>query len=164
MGIVAVVNAAYGELIRPGDPTVPIAIRVILQVPVNVGIIVAAWVFGEAVGGIAQRRLAWGTGSARSLVGGAAGLLRPSGLLVLLVTNAALLAAIVGGDLSIGLAFEHARIVILDGGTAIDLGLALGLLSVSWIATTILIAIAAAWRSVAWTFEVGRRQTVVLPA
>lgn len=164
VGMVAVVNAAYGELIRPGDPTVPIAIRVILQVPVNVGVIVAAWVFGEAVGGIAQRRLAWGTGSARSLVGGAAGLLRPSGLLVLLVTNAALLAAIVGGDLSIGLAFEHARIVILDGGTAIDLGLALGFLSVSWIATTILISIAAAWRSVAWTFEVGRRQTVVLPA
>lgn len=160
VGLVAVVNAAYGELIRPGDPTVPLAIRVILQVPVNVGAIVAAWVIGEAVGGIAERRLAWGAGIVRSLVGGVVRLLRPTGLLVLVITNATLLAAIIGGDLAIGLAFEHARIAILDGGTVLDSGLALGFLSVSWIATTILVAIAAAWRSVAWTFEVGRRQPV----
>ncbi len=160
LGLVAVVDAAYGELIRPGDPTVPVAIRVILQVPVNVGAIVAAWVVGEAVGGIAERRLAWGSGIGRSLVGGLTGLLRPSGLLVLVITNATLLAATVGGDLAIGLAFEHARIVILDGGTIIERGLALGFLSVSWIGTAVLLAIAVAWRSAAWTFEVGRHQPV----
>lgn len=160
VGLVAVVDAAYSQLIRPGDPTVPVAIRVILQVPINVGAIVAAWVIGEAVGGIAERRLAWGAGIARSLVGGVAGLLRPTGLLVLITTNATLLATIIAGDLAIGLAFEHARIAILDGGTVMERGLGLGFLSVSWIATTILVAIAAAWRSAAWTFEVARRQPV----
>ncbi|MEO8469417.1 MAG: hypothetical protein ABI573_07080 [Chloroflexota bacterium] len=161
VGMVAVVNAAYGELIRPGDPAVPIAIRVILQVPVNVAAIVTAWIFGEAVGGIAERRLAWGAGIARALGGGVVGLLRPTGLLVLFVTNGALLAVIIGGDLAIGLAFEHARIAILDGTSVFDRGLALGFLSVSWIATTVLIAFAAAWRSTAWTFEIGRRQPVL---
>ena len=161
VGLVAVVDAAYRELIRPGDPTVPVAIRVILQVPVNVGAIVAAWVIGEAVGGVAERRLAWGSGVARSLGGGVAGLFRPAGLLVLVATNATLVVAIVGGDLAIGLAFEHARRVILDGGAITDRGLALGFLSVSWIGTAVLVAIAAAWRSAAWTFEVGRHQQPV---
>ncbi len=158
VGLVAVVDAAYGQLIRPGDPTVPVAIRVILQVPLNVSAIVAAWVIGEGVGGIAERRLAWGAGIARSLLDGVVGLVRPTGLLVLVVTSATLLLAVIGGDLAIGLAFEHARIVILDGGTVLEHGVALGFLSVSWIATTILLAVAAAWRSAAWTFEIGRRQ------
>lgn len=160
VGLVVVVEAAYSQLIRPGDPSVPVAIRVILQVPISVGAIVAAWVIGEAVGGIAERRLAWGAGIVRSLVGGVAGIVRPTGLLILVTTNATLLLAIIGGDLAIGLAFEHARIAILDGGTVIDRVLALGFLSVSWIATAILLAIAAAWRSAAWTFEIARRQPV----
>lgn len=158
LGVAAIVDAAYSELIRPGNPSVPVALRVILQVPVHVGAIVAAWFIGEAVGGLAVRRLAWGSGIRRSIAGGVTGLLRPSGLLVLSITSAAVLAAIVVGDLAVGIAFAEVRIAFLDGGTFVERGLSVGLLSMSWIGTAVLVAIATAWRSTAWTFEVGRRQ------
>lgn len=158
LGLAAIVDAAYSELIRPGDAAVPVALRVILRVPVHVGAIIATWFIGEAVGGIAVRRLAWGSGIRRSIVQGVTGLVRPPGLLVLLITSTAVLGAVIVGDLAAGSAFGEVRIAFLDGGSVLERGLSIGLLSLSWAATGVLVAIATAWRSTAWTFEVGRLQ------
>lgn len=157
-GAAALTDAAYTELIRPGDPTIPLVLRVIFRAPVIVALVVVAWTLGEAVGGLAVRRLAWGTGTRRALAGAVVGLLRPAGLAVLLVTNLGLAAAVGGGAVAIGIAFDQARVLLLDGGTALETTLAVGLLSATWIGTTMLVSIATAWRSTAWTFEVARRQ------
>lgn len=157
-GAAALVDASYTELIQPGDPTIPVAVRVILRVPINVGLVVAAWALGEAVGGLAVRRVVWGVGIRRALLDGIAGLLRPSGLAVFLVTNLGLVVAVGAGSYAIGLAFDQARILILDDASTLAQALAVGLLSATWICTIVLVAIAAGWRATAWTFEVARRQ------
>ena len=45
------------------------------------------------------------------------------------------------------------RIVLVDGGSSIEIRLALVIFSLSWLAGAWLVAIVAAWRQVAWTFE-----------
>ncbi|MES2210168.1 MAG: hypothetical protein V4515_08285 [Chloroflexota bacterium] len=160
-GAAALVDAAYVELIRPGDPSVPVALRVLLRAPQIVGLVVVAWAVGEAVGGLAVRHLAWGAGIPRSLAGSVLGVLKPSGLAVLVLTNLGLVAAIAGGGLAIGIAFEHARVLLIDGGAPLDQGLALVLLSGSWFGTAVLVSIATAWRATAWTYEAGRHRALV---
>lgn len=157
-GAAALVDAAYTELISPGDPTIPVAVRVILRVPAIVALVLVAWTLGEAVGGIATRRVATGAGIGRSLGRGILGLVRPSGLAVLLVTNLGLVAAVGGGGLAIGLAFDHVRIVLLDGAPMIDQWMALVVVSAAWIGTSVVVGVAAAWRATAWTYEVQRLQ------
>lgn len=158
-GAATLVEAAYGELISPGDPALPLVLRVVLRAPAAVGLVVAAWAVGEVVGGIAVRRLAWGDGVRKALIRSVGGLLRPSGLIVFLVTSAALIGTLVGGGVAIAITFDRARIVLIDGGTAIDLAVALTLVSAAWIGTAVLVSVAVAWRATAWTFEVGRRQS-----
>lgn len=158
-GVATLVDAAYIELTRPGDATIPVAIRVILRAPELVAFVVLAWVVGEAAGGLAVRRLAWGAGIRRSLAGSVAGLLRPSGLAVLILANLTLVAAVVAGNLAIAVAFDQTRTLLLDGGPPLARALALGLLSGAWIGTAVLVGIVTAWRSTAWTYEAGRRQT-----
>ncbi|MBI2763941.1 MAG: hypothetical protein HYX54_09375 [Chloroflexi bacterium] len=157
-GAAAFVDATYTELIQPGDPAIPVAVRVILRVPISIGLIVAAWAFGEAVGGVAVRRAASGVGIRRALLDGITGLLRPSGLLVFLVTSLGLIVAVGAGSYAIDFAFEQARMLILGDASTLQQALAVGLLSATWIGTIVLVAIAAAWRATAWTFEVARRQ------
>lgn len=157
-GAAAIVDASYTELIQPGDPTIPVVVRVILRVPILIAMVVAAWAVGEAVGGVAIRRVAWGVGPWRALLQGITGLLRPSGLLVFIVTNLGLVVAVGTGSFAIGLAFDQARILVLDGAPMVEQALAVGLLSTAWIGTVVLVALAAAWRATAWTFEVARRQ------
>ena len=67
-GAATLVGAAYTELISPGDPTIPVALRVILRAPAVVAVLISAWVLGEAVGGAAVRHLAWGSGLRSSLM------------------------------------------------------------------------------------------------
>lgn len=156
-GAAALVDAAYIELTRPGDSTIPVALRVIYRAPGLVALVVVVWLVGEAVGGLAVRRLAWGAGIRRSLAGSLVGLLMPTRLVVFGLTNLVLGAALVGGNLAIGITFHHARVLILDGGSSLDSAVALVLLSGSWIGTAVLVSIATAWRSTAWTYEEARR-------
>ncbi len=152
------VGATYAELISPGDPGMPFVLRVVLRAPLAVALVVVAWAFGEVVGGIAVRRLGWGAGVRRALLGSVTGLLRPAGVVVFVLTSSVLVAAIVGGGLAIAATFERVRIVLVDGGGPLETGLALILLSAAWIGAAILVSVAAAWRAIAWTFEEGRRR------
>ena len=156
-GAARLVDEAYVELIRPGDPSIPVAIRVFLRLPEVIGLILIAWIAGEAVGGAATRHVARGTGLGRAGVGAILSVVRPGGLVVLLATTTAVGVALLVGLAAVSIAFEHARVVLVDGGTGLEAWLALGLLSVSWAAWLTLMGAAAAWRSAAWTLEVGRR-------
>ncbi len=155
-GVAPLVDAGYAELIQPGDPTLPVALRVVLRVPGIVIALFAAWVLGEAVGGLAVRHLAWGSRLRSALASAIRSLLRLSALAVLVITTATLAGALAVGGTVVGMAFEGTRTVLLDDATPPLQWLALGRLSASWFGTALVVSIAAAVRSVAWTFEVAR--------
>ena len=156
-GAVSLVDAAYQELIRPGDAALPVPVRVAFRIPLVVALLVASWAAGEAAGGLAVRHLAWGESLPRAVGRGFRALVRPSALVTLVLTNGALAAAIVGSATAAGIAWDHLRIVLLDGGTGTEVRLALLVFSLTWLAGLWLIALAATWRATAWTFEAARR-------
>jgi hypothetical protein len=159
-GAVSLVDAAYQELIRPGDPALPVPVRVALRIPAVVGLLIAAWVLGEAVGGLAVRHLAWGASLPRAMGRAVRAIARPSALATLILTNGVVAAAVLGSGVAASVAWEQLRIVLLDGGTGGELRLALIFFSLTWIAGLWLIALAATWRATAWTFEVARQLPV----
>lgn len=152
------VDATYAELISPGDPGLPLVLRVVLRVPLAVALVAVAWAFGEVAGGIAVRRVSWGAGVRRAVLTSITGLLCPAGVAIFLLTSSALIAALGGGGLAIAATFDRVRVVLVDGGSAPDMLVALSLLSAAWIGTAMLVAVAAAWRAAAWTYEEGRRR------
>jgi hypothetical protein len=156
-GASPLVDAAYQELLHPGDPTLPVPVRVILRVPQVVVLLLAAWAVGEAIGGLAVRHLAWGAGIARSFVQALGSLVRPSGILVLLLTDLAVGAAIGVGTAALAAAYDLLRIAVREGDPPVVVTVVLGLLSIAWLGALTISAIAASWRSAAWTVEVARR-------
>jgi len=162
-GAVRLVDAAYQELIRPGDPALPVALRVALRIPEIVATLAAAWALGEGVGGLAVRHLAWGASLPRALARALRSLLRPSGIATFVVTNGALTIVVLTAAAAAGVASNHLRVVLLDGGAGTDVGLALLLFSLTWVAGLWLLSLAVAWRAAAWTFEVARHLPVRAP-
>lgn len=157
LGLAALVDAGYSELVRPGDPGLPVALRVVLRIPLEVGLIVVTWAVGEAVGGLAIRYLAWGRTMRSSLWHAVRSVVRPSAVGWLVLTNGAVALAVVGGELVASIAYQRLRVVLGEDLGGPELLIALTLLSLTWLATLWLVSLAAAWRSVAWTWEVGRR-------
>jgi hypothetical protein len=155
-GAVRLVDAAYQELIHPGDPSIALPARVALRIPEVGGLLVTAWVLGEAAGGLAVRREAWSASLPRALVSAVRALLRPSSLVTLLLTNGVLAAVIFGSVTAAGITWDHLRVVLLDGGTGDEIRLALLVFSLTWVAALWLVSLAVTWRATAWTFEVGR--------
>ena len=119
-------------------------------------VLIAAWVVGEAVGGAAVRHLAWGSGMRSALVRAVRSVVRPSGLLVLVATNVVLAAVLVLATGALDVAFARARFVLLDDGVSMTAWVAMALLAAAWLATIVIVALATAWRSVAWTADMRR--------
>ncbi len=157
VGASPLVDAAYQELIHPGDPTVSVPIRVILRVPVIAGSLVAAWLLGETVGGLAVRHLAWGASLPRALLRAIWSLVQPVGLLVLVVTTVAVAGAASLGWVALALAYELMRLVVRESQPASVLLVGFVLLSMAWLGAAWILSLATAWRSTAWTFAVARR-------
>jgi hypothetical protein len=160
-GAAPLVDAAYQELIHPGDPSLPVPIRVILRVPQIVGLLVAAWAIGEAVGGAAVRHLVAGASIRRAMLRGVVSVARPSGLVVLVVTDAVFLAIMLAGGVALAAAFDQLRLVLSPGTWPLVIGLALGLVSAGWLGLLWLASIVVAWRSVAWTWSIGRSRGTI---
>jgi hypothetical protein len=158
IGASPLVDAAYQELIHPGDPTLSVPVRVILREPLVVGGLVAAWLFGETVGGLAARHLAWGASLPGALLRGLWSLVQPVGLLVLVVTTAVVLGAATLGWSALALAYELMRLVVREGQPTPVLLVGFVLLSMAWFGAAWLLALATAWRSTAWTFVEARRR------
>ena len=156
LGAVRLVEASYEELIHPGAPSIPVAVRVALRIPEIVALLAATWIVGEALGGLAVRHLAWGASVPAAVGRAIRSLVRPAALATLVLTNGLLAAVIAGSAIAAGIAWDHLRIVLLDRGTGNEVRLALVVFSLTWTAGLWLISIAVAWRSAAWTFEVAR--------
>lgn len=154
--------AIYHELILPDDLQTPIALRVIREEPWVVVLIVAAWVLGETVGGLAERSIVL---DGRSIP---YGLWRALAHLVAwplrsLLTVAATLAAFVLVLAPVLAAASASWSVVSGGLDRGGLGLDTVIASIAfvavWMGGLVLVGAVAAWRSVTWTYEVLARKT-----
>jgi hypothetical protein len=151
-----IVTAGYEELTSPTTSGAPLAIRILARTPEAVTALVLAWLIAEAVGGLALRRSVVDGGSrsvGAAVVGGIRGLVRPGGLVTLVITNLVVLG--IGLALWLATSATWIRLAdrLTDGASAQDLGLALLAFIVAWVAGLLLFGVALAWRAAAWTAE-----------
>jgi hypothetical protein len=164
-GAVRIVVATYQELLSPGDPTLPIVLRVIARAPDSIVIAVVAWLLGEAIGGLAARRSAVGETAGRALRGAVRDLLARRGVATFVVTDLVVLGVVVLLVSVVGRAVEHARVYLLGGADPVSLAAALLLLVATWILGLAVLGAALAWRATAWTIEAApRRVPAATPA
>jgi hypothetical protein len=154
---VLIVAATYQELTSPGDAALPIPLRVVLRVPAPVALLAVAWLVGEAVGGAGLRRLARGGSIGRSLVEGVVAVARPSGLATLVLTTLVVAASLVPLVVVAAVAWEKARLLLLEGADAGAVVLGVTLFLATWLAGLVVAAVGVAFRQAAWTLEVAHR-------
>lgn len=144
---------AYGEILSPGDATVPLVWRIALRAPDAIGLLIAAWLAGEAIGGLALRRVALGDSAAHALIGGARRLVAPSGLATLAVTSLGVAVSLLPLGLVAARAWDQARVLLIDSAPAPLLLASLLLLVLTWALGLAVLAVGLAWRAAAWTTE-----------
>jgi hypothetical protein len=152
-GVIRVVALTYDELTSPSNGAVPVVSRVFDRAPDVIVVVLLAWLFGEAVGALAARRLAAGAGARSALLASARQVLRPRGLATLVATSAALLAIAIPFLLALGRTWEHLRTYLLEHVDAVPLAAAVVLLVGTWILGLSILGAALAWRASAWTVE-----------
>jgi hypothetical protein len=157
---------AYRELTLPSDVTVPLLVRIVAGTPAASGLVVAAWLAGEVVGGFAARRaVLLDTPSRRALWQGLGDPFRaPLG--TLLTTGAALVvsvAALAPAVWVLAGAWDAVRRPLVDEGlVAAAVGGAL-LMAAAWAGALLLAALAAAWRHALTTAEILRHAAAQPP-
>ena len=160
---VRLVVAAYEDFLSPGDPAVPMAVRVIAQVPDAIVLVIGLWLLGEAVGGLALRHAGEGVPLSRALARGLRDVAGRRGLATLIATNLGVLATLVLLGLVAGRAAERVREYLFETVDPVSLGAALLLLVAAWVLGLALVGAALAWRATAWTAEAGARSAVPAP-
>ncbi|HUQ42961.1 MAG TPA: hypothetical protein VM451_00920 [Candidatus Limnocylindria bacterium] len=153
--VVRLIYATYDELLSPGDPAVPIVARVIGRAPETVVLVLLAWLAGESVGGLAVRRHAAGIPTRQALGSSARQLVSRRGLATLVLTTLVVGAVAAPFAWLVGNAWEHLRSYLAADVTDVQLGAALLVLVAAWILGIAVLGAVLAWRSVAWTVEVG---------
>ena len=159
---VRLVIGTYQELLSPGDPAVPIALRVIARVPDAVVIAGVAWLVGEAVGGIAARRAAEGESIGQSLRGAIRDVLRRRGVATFFMTDAVVAGVLLLLLAVVGRAAEHVRAYLFDRVDDVSLAAALLLLVTTWVLALAVLGAALAWRATAWTIETAPRRPLAI--
>lgn len=159
-----IIDVGYAEFLQPGDPATPIILRVAGRAPEAVAALAITTLVGEAAGGIAVRLLMTGASVPSAVARGFARLARPSGLATFLLTDAVIVAIGVPWWAAVSMAWDDARIALVDGGAGTAAGLAIGLFLATWLAGLGILAVAIAWRATSWTAEVFRAAPAELPA
>jgi hypothetical protein len=152
------VIVTYQELLSPGDPAVPIALRVLARAPDALVLAAVAWLVGEALGGLAARRAAEGERVGRSLRGALRDLLHRRGAATFVVTDAVVVGVVLLLIAVVGRAAEHVRTYLFDRVDDVSLATALLLLVTIWVLGLAVLGAALAWRATAWTIEAAPRR------
>jgi hypothetical protein len=147
------IGATYDELLAPGDAATPIILRIVSRAPDAIALVLAAWLVGEAVGGLADRHLAAGSGFLEALRNATRQLLSRRGLGTSALTTVALVAVIAPFLLAVTRAWQQLRDVLLGATDPLLVVAALLVLVASWILGLAVIGAALAWRATAWTAE-----------
>ncbi len=150
-GAARVVSEAYDELIRPGDPAIPVVIRVVARVPDVASLLVATWLLGEAVGGAAVRHRVLGAPAGRALFRGLVTATSPAGLVLVVVGGMGVALGAALAMAAVGASFGLARVALLGRDPLVEAVLAVSLLGLATVASLGLLAALTTWRSLAWT-------------
>jgi hypothetical protein len=150
---VRIVVVTYQELLSPGDPTIPVAARVVARAPDAIVLVFVFWLLGEAVGGLAARRAVAGQTVTRALLGALRDLLERRGLATFVLTSGVVLSVIALLVAVVGPTSGHLTAYLLDRADAITIAAALLLLVSTWILGLAALGAALAWRATAWTIE-----------
>jgi hypothetical protein len=157
-GAMRIVEAGYRELVMPEDMATPLVVRVIITVPDVVLVMASAWMAGEAIGGLAQRRLLLARVTvARALVQALVQVIRRplTSLATAFVTNAVVLITVVPAALAASVVWSRLAVALAVADRA---GIAVALLGfvAVWMVGLLLAGVTTAWRGYAWTFEAYR--------
>jgi hypothetical protein len=154
------VDVAYRELLLPSDLAVPLPVRVVAGAPIPAVVVLVTWLGAEVLGGLAARRIALdGASVARALRDAAGHVARApiTTILTLAVTITGTVLVVVPAVAAVAAAWDRARIALVDGTSGVGAITATFVLVAAWAACLAVAGIAAAWRSVLWTFEQARR-------
>jgi hypothetical protein len=155
------VGVAYQELLLPSDLAIPLPLRVIAGAPIAAIVVVAAWLLAEVIGGLAARRIVLDGSSVAGAIGAAAGEVArapASALLTLGLSLAGTLPVLVPAVVVVGVAWDRARVALVDATDGVAVIVSTLVLVAAWAACLGVAAIAAAWRSALWTAELARRE------
>ena len=153
-------DAAYRELILPDDLVTPLPFRVIRAVPGLLAGLGVTWLVADAAAAVAVRRLvlerrpvlvAW-------LLGWADVIRRPHRILASALVGIAVIVLLLGPALlaSAG-GWARVRDALLEGRDAPLVLAAVAIWVATWLGGLVLVGVAAAFRTAAWTFEIPRR-------
>jgi hypothetical protein len=166
-GGVRIVTVTYRELTLPSDVTVPIAVRVVAQVPEAIAAIALAWWLGQVVGSVAARRVVLcDTGIPRSLASAVAWLVRHPvrGVVLESVPGAALVVVLVPSAAASAAAWSWVRASLATIGGPLDAIIPVVLLVALWTGGLVLAALVTAWRAATWTIDAAGTFGVTGPA
>ncbi len=155
------VGVAYQELLLPIDLSLPLPVRVLLGAPAESVVLFVTWLTCEVVGGFAARRVVLSASGAPRAIGEAlldvarAPLTTLLTLILGLVGSAIVLAF---GLLMAGLAWERARVTLVDGREPEQVLVTTLLLVGAWGVALLFAGVTAAWRSTLLTAELTRRR------
>lgn len=158
--------AAYRELILPDELVTPIVLRVLDRTRDVVAIVVAAWLFGELLGGLAVRHhLRCGDPIPVALVRPFVDLVRrPITTIVTFTLGAVLPFLVLAPPLALAwLLFGGVRFALADGELARMVAATVVFIAV-WAAGLAAAAFVASWRSLLASFEVLRAERAPAPA
>jgi len=163
IGSVQIFGVAYRELLNPTDNG-PVALRVIGGASGPVTAIVASWVLGEIVGGLAVRRVVLGGEPViGAVLRSAADLVRrPAGALLAPVVITAVLVVDLGAVLAVVMIVwtEVRNRLVRPVDDELATALTLVTLGAAWSLALLVTGLIDAWRSAAMTFELERAEAV----
>lgn len=152
-------DATYRELILPGDLVTPLPLRVIAQVPGQLGAVLVAWLLADAAAATGVRRLvlerrrvlaAWALGWA-DLVR------RPHRLVATALVGVGGLVLVAGPALGVAaLGWTRIREVLGIGRDPVVEVLAVMTWVATWLGALVFGGVGAAFRAAAWTLEAAR--------
>jgi len=155
------VGVAYQELLLPSDLAIPLPLRVVAGAPIAAIVVVVVWLLAEVIGGVATRRIVLDGSSVAGALGAAARAVArapASALLTLGLSLAGTLPVLVPAVLGVAVAWDRARVALVDASAGVPVIVSTLILVAAWAACLGVAAIAAAWRSALWTAELARRE------
>lgn len=153
-GATRLTAVAYRELTVPSETVTPVVLRVLLGAPEIVGIVLVAWLIGEAVGALATRRVVLLADGVRpALTGAARAVVRAPlpALIVELVPLAALALVLAPSALAAAAAWTALRAALATGAGPLAVVVLVAAVVGLWVGGLALGAVVSAWRAAAWT-------------
>lgn len=155
IGLVRLVSVAYRELTLPSQTALPAVVRVLLGAPDALVGIAVAWLFGEAIGALASRRIVVRRNGVSAAVRQSLSDRRVLGRAFLLtsITTLVLIVVLVATGLATASAWDALASELALGSEPIAIGLHTTVFVALFAGALVLAGVTAAWRCAVWTSD-----------